>query len=205
MSLPIVDLIAWGGEIAFAASGALLAARHRLDPIGFLFMANVTGIGGGTVRDLVLGLPVFWVHEPEHVLLCSAVAILTWLGAGFVQRASRPLVWADAVGISLFSVIGAQKALLAGAAPTVAVVMGMFTACLGGIIRDVLMNDPPILMSREIYVTATLAGAGTYALLAMLLGPQDHVALLSGVLVAFGLRALAIARNVTLPSHPGLG
>jgi uncharacterized membrane protein YeiH len=204
-ALPVVVWLGALGEVAFAVSGALLAARHRLDIIGFLFMANLTGVGGGTVRDLLLGLPVFWVREPAHILLCSAAAVLTFFGARLLSRASRALAWADAVGIALFAVVGAQKALLSGAAAPVAVVMGIFTACLGGIMRDVVLNDPPILMTREIYVTATLAGASCYALLATVRGVEDMFAIAAGVTAAFVLRALAIARGLTLPSHAGLG
>lgn len=201
----LLEAIGWAGEAAFAVSGALLAARHRLDLIGFLFMANITGVGGGTVRDLLLDVPVFWVHEPEHVLICSLAAVLTWLLASHLARAARALLWADAVGIALFAVLGAQKALVAGAPAVVAVVMGIFTACLGGIIRDTLLKDLPVIMSREIYVTATLAGASAYVALASQRGAGDVLALGCGIAVAFALRALAISRGLELPSHAGLG
>ena len=140
-------------------SGALLAARHRLDIIGFLFVANMTGVGGGTVRDLLLDAPVFWVQDATHIAVCSAAALLTYAAASLLDRASQALLWADAVGVALFAVLGAQKALLAGVRPEVAVMMGVFTACFGGIIRDVTLNDTPIIMRREIYISATLAGA----------------------------------------------
>ena len=172
--MSVVDWLAFAGTFAFAVSGALLAARHRLDIIGFLFVANMTGVGGGTVRDLLLDAPVFWVQDATYIAVCSAAALLTYAAASLLDRASQALLWADAIGVALFAVLGAQKALLAGVGPGVAVVMGIFTACFGGIIRDVTLNEPPIIMTREIYITATLAGALCYALLAGLRGAAGH-------------------------------
>ena len=130
--MTVVDWLALAGTFAFAVSGALLAARHRLDIIGFLFVANMTGVGGGTVRDLLLDAPVFWVQDASHIAVCSVAALLTWTAASLLDRASTAVLWADATGIALFAVLGAQKALLAGVGPGVAVVMGIFTACFGG-------------------------------------------------------------------------
>ena len=205
LAVTVVDWLALAGTFAFAVSGALLAARHRLDIIGFLFVANMTGVGGGTVRDLLLDAPVFWVQDASHIAVCSAAALLTWTAASLLDRASTAVLWADAIGIALFAVLGAQKALLAGVGPGVAVVMGIFTACFGGIIRDVTLKEPPIIMSREIYVTATLAGALCYVLLAGLRGPHDVVAVVGGTGVGFAVRALAISARLSLPAHAGLG
>ena len=204
-AVPVVDWLAFAGTFAFAVSGALLAARHRLDIIGFLFVANMTGVGGGTVRDLLLGAPVFWVQDATYIAVCSAAAVLTYAAASLLDRASQALLWADAVGIALFAVLGAQKALLAGVGPGVAVVMGIFTACFGGVIRDVMLNETPIIMSREIYITATLAGALCYVLLAGLRGAGDTLAIVGGTATGFAVRALAIAARLSLPSHAGLG
>ena len=205
LAVPVVDWLAFAGTFAFAVSGALLAARHRLDIIGFLFVANMTGVGGGTVRDLLLGAPVFWVQDATYIAVCSAAALLTYAAASLLDRASQALLWADAVGIALFAVLGAQKALLAGVGPGVAVVMGIFTACFGGVIRDVMLNETPIIMSREIYITATLAGALCYVLLAGLRGAGDTLAIVGGTATGFAVRALAIAARLSLPSHAGLG
>ena len=205
LAVPVVDWLAFAGTFAFAVSGALLAARHRLDIIGFLFVANMTGVGGGTVRDLLLDAPVFWVQDATYIAVCSAAALLTYAAASLLDRASQALLWADAVGIALFAVLGAQKALLAGVGPGVAVVMGIFTACFGGVIRDVTLNETPIIMSREIYITATLAGALCYVLLAGLRGAHDIVAVVGGTGAGFAVRALAIAGRLALPSHAGLG
>ena len=204
-AVSVVDWLAFAGTFAFAVSGALLAARHRLDIIGFLFVANMTGVGGGTVRDLLLGAPVFWVQDATYIAVCSAAAALTYAAASLLDRASQALLWADAVGIALFAVLGAQKALLAGVGPGVAVVMGIFTACFGGVIRDVMLNETPIIMSREIYITATLAGALCYVLLAGLRGAGDTLAIVGGTATGFAVRALAIAARLSLPSHAGLG
>jgi len=203
-ALLIFEWLAWAGTAAFAVSGALLAARQRLDLIGFIFVANITGVGGGTVRDLLLDLPVFWVQDATPILICSASAVLTYGASSLFHRASRALLWADAVGIALFAVLGAQKALLMGVSPAIAVVMGVFTACLGGIIRDVMLNEAPIIMQREIYVTATLVGALSYVVLASFYGAQDLLAVIGGIGVGFAVRALAIAANLALPAHRGL-
>ncbi len=200
----VVDWLAIAGTVAFALSGALLAARHRLDVIGFLFVACMTGVGGGTVRDLLLDAPVFWVHDASHIALCSAAALLVWLAAQWIDRLQQALLWADAAGIALFAVLGAQKALHAGVGAGVAVMMGVFTACFGGIIRDVTLNDAPIIMRREIYITATLAGAIAYVLLASWRGSEDALAMIGGVAIGFVVRALAIVTGLGLPSHRGL-
>jgi len=148
---------------------------------------------------------VFWVQDATYIAVCSAAALLTYAAASLLDRASQALLWADAIGVALFAVLGAQKALLAGVGPGVAVVMGIFTACFGGIIRDFTLNEPPIIMSREIYITATLVGAVCYVLLAGLRGAQDIVSVVGGTAVGFTVRALAIVARLSLPSHAGLG
>lgn len=200
----IVDWLAMAGTVAFALSGALLAARHRLDVIGFLFFACITGVGGGTVRDLLLDQPVFWVHDASHIALCGVAALAVWIAAQWIERLQLALLWADALGIALFAVLGAQKALHAHVGAGVAVMMGVFTACFGGIIRDVTLNEPPIIMRREIYITATLAGAVGYVLLANWRGNDDVLALAGGTVLGFAVRAVAIVTGASLPSHRGL-
>ncbi|MBT0587584.1 trimeric intracellular cation channel family protein [Alteromonas oceanisediminis] len=190
--------------IAFAVSGALVAARHRLDWIGFVFMACITGIGGGTLRDTILNVPVFWLDDYHTILVCSASAILTYFAAKHISRRSKPLLWADALGMALFTALGAQKAMALGMNIPVATIMGVFSACLGGIIRDVIVNDVPVVFQREIYITASLSGALTYCLLHTYLPLNESVALVAGGSVAFTVRALAITQNLTMPAHQGL-
>ena len=182
-----------------ALSGALLAAQKRQDFVTFVFFAVVTGVGGGTVRDLLIGAPVFWVHENMLLLICLAGALVAWFTPlRFWGRSG--LVWADAVGIAAYATYGAAKALSFGIAPLPAVGMGVLTACLGGIIRDVLAGEPSILLKQEFYVTAAALSAGLMVALS-LAGVPELLAGVAAVLAGFALRAAAIAWRWTLPTH----
>ena len=148
------------GVLAFAITGALVASRKQMDIVGFALLAVATGVGGGTLRDLLLGIaPVTWVREPAKAILCIAVAAVAFFTAHIPQSRFMAVLWLDAVGLAVFSVTGAETALAAGASPFVAVVMGVITATFGGIIRDILGGESPIILRREIYVTAALLGA----------------------------------------------
>ena len=189
------------GVAVFAVSGALEAARKQLDLVGFLFVAAVTGIGGGTLRDVLLDRgPVFWVHEPRYLWVTSAAAVVTFLVAPHIQRRATMLLWADALGMAVFCVLGARTALDAGAGPEVAVLMGTMTATFGGLIRDVVCTETPLLLKREIYATAAAAGA---ALLVAgdALGLPDALAMGLGLALAFAIRGLALAWGLSLPVY----
>lgn len=157
-------LLDYAGIAVFAATGALAASRKQVDIIGFLFLASVTGIGGGTFRDLILGAPVFWVVHPTYVLVCAAIAVFVFFTAHLVESRYKLLLWLDAVGLSAYAVLGAAKGLAATGSPTVAIVTGMLTATFGGILRDLLAGEPSVLMRPEIYVTAAMAGAAVFTL-----------------------------------------
>lgn len=190
--------------ISFAISGALVAARHRLDWVGFVFMACITGIGGGTLRDTILDVPVFWLDEYYTIIVCSVAAIITYFAAQHISKRSKALLWADALGMALFTALGAQKAISLGTNIPVAIIMGVFSACLGGIIRDVIVNDVPVVFQRDVYITASLLGALTYCLLHIYTPIGEGIALVLGGAVAFIIRGLAITRNLSMPSHRGL-
>jgi uncharacterized membrane protein YeiH len=200
----------WIGVGVFALTGALVAARKGMDPFGFALLATVTGIGGGSLRDMLLGVPVFWVGEPTDVLVCVAVAVLTfllgrripWLDT--VPRARRVLLWADGMGLAIFAVTGTAKALASGAHPMAAMMLGAMTASFGGIIRDILAGQPPLVLHREIYVTAAFAGAGAYVA-ALRMGMPPPAAGVAGFAAGFTLRALAIARDWSLPTFKAAG
>jgi uncharacterized membrane protein YeiH len=185
------------GVFVFAASGALAAAQKKHDIITFAFFAAVTGIGGGTLRDLLIAAPVFWVKDAGYLTACAAATLLVWFLGNQLARL-RALLWLDALGLAAYCVIGAAKALAFGVAPLVAVVMGVLTACFGGVIRDVLAGEPSILLRREIYATAALAGAGLFVA-ATTAGATEPVAIGLGILGAFGVRAGAICWGWTLP------
>jgi uncharacterized membrane protein YeiH len=199
-------LLGWldlGGIAVFAASGALVASRKRLDPIGFVLIAVVTGLGGGTMRDLLLGrTPVFWLRAPELLALCAAIAVAAYFTAHLLESRFRALLWADALGMALYAVVGAETALAAGADPWAAVLLGTVTATFGGILRDVVCNELPLILRREIYATA--AAAGALAFVALRLSPAAvprEAAVAAGIGLAFAIRAAAILRGWSLPSY----
>lgn len=191
----------WLGVIVFAISGALVASRKQMDVVGFALLGTVTGIGGGTLRDLLLGQgPVFWVREPAYLVVCVIVSSAVFVTAHIPQSRHRVLLWFDALGLALFAVTGAERAWLTGAGPVVAVAMGVITATFGGIIRDVLGNESPVVLSREIYVTAALAGAAVFVGLSGL-GLGREGALGAGLFVGLGVRGLALWRGWSLPRY----
>jgi uncharacterized membrane protein YeiH len=195
-ALPYLD---WAGVAVFATSGALLAAAKKQTLVTLIFFAVVTGVGGGTVRDLLIGAPVFWVHENAILLICFAAALAIWVSpVGWWQ--GRALDWLDAVGLAAYATYGAAKGLAFGLAPLPAVAMGVLTACLGGIIRDVLAGDPSILMRPELYVTAAALAAALMVGL-LLAGVPAAVAGLVAATAGFALRAGAIHFGWKLPAY----
>lgn len=195
-----VILLDYFGVTLFAATGALVASRKELDIIGFVFLATVTGIGGGTARDLILGVPVFWVAQPLYVLLCIAAAAGIYFTAHLVESRYRWLLWLDAAALAAYGVFGAVKGLTVTGSPVVAVVMGMMTSALGGILRDVIAGEPSVLMRKEIYVLAALAGAVVFVL-ADGAGVGLFVASGAGFIVAFGVRSGALIFGWCLPTY----
>jgi uncharacterized membrane protein YeiH len=189
------------GVAVFAASGALAASRKQMDIVGFVLIATVTGIGGGTIRDLLLGIaPVFWITAPLYVVLCTCIAVLLFLAAPMLESRFRVLLWADAAGLAVFSVIGTERALAVGAPAVVAILMGMITATFGGLVRDVLCAEVPLILRREIYATAAAAGAVVYAGLAAL-GVARPPTALAAFLAAFAIRAIGIWLGLSLPQY----
>ncbi|AMW34694.1 trimeric intracellular cation channel family protein [Haematospirillum jordaniae] len=197
-ALGIVDLAA---VAVFAITGALVAARREMDLLGFILVGTVTGIGGGTLRDLALGVqPVFWVSSPGYLVVCIVAAGMTYWMARFLDSRYSALLWADAVGLALYSVIGAFKAELFNAAPVVCVTMGMMTAAFGGLMRDIICGERSLLFNPEIYATAALAGSVAFVASAGLDIPVEARAL-AGFFVALALRAGAILYGWTLPKY----
>jgi uncharacterized membrane protein YeiH len=191
----------YAGVALFAATGALAASRKQLDLIGFLFFAVVTGTGGGTVRDIVLGrVPVFWVLNPTYILICCAAGVVVFFTAHLVESRYRLLIWLDAVGLSAYCVMGAAKGLAASGSPTIAIVTGTLTASFGGILRDLLANEPSVLLRPEIYITAALVGAGIFTG-ANALDLPLYSASAVGVLAAFAVRGGALYYGWTFPTY----
>jgi len=195
-ALAFLDYI---GIAVFAISGALVAAERRLDFVTFVFFAVVTGVGGGTLRDLLIGAPVFWVNTNATLLICIGAATCVW----FLSRrsiAERAVLWFDAAGMVAYAIYGASKALTFGVSPVPAFVMGVLTACAGGIIRDVIGGEPTILLRRELYITPAALASGAFILLTVAGLPGFVAAPIAGV-AGFTLRALAILRGLSLPAY----
>jgi uncharacterized membrane protein YeiH len=184
--------------VVFAVSGALVASRKGLDVMAFMWLAVITGVGGGTVRDVILSVPVFWVQNPFHVSACLITAVVTHFVAPLVESRYRVLLWFDAFGLALVRVAGAVKASDVGAPALVAIAMGAVTGVVGGILRDTLGHVPSVLLGREVYVTASVLGAGTYVSLNAL-GVDRAAAMIAGFLVTFTVRGMAIRYGWSLP------
>src|SRR3954449_5062468 len=189
-------LLDYFGIAVFAVSGALLAAEKRQTLVTFIFFAVVTGVGGGTLRDLLIGAPVFWVHTNATLLICIVAALLVWIATGR-RLTGKALLWFVAAGLAAYATYGAAKALGYGVAPVPAFAMGVMTACAGGIIRDVLAGEPSIIMRPELYVTAAALAAGLFVALT-LAGVSSPLAAAAAMTAGFALRGLAIARGWSL-------
>nr|CAD6428831.1 trimeric intracellular cation channel family protein [Rhizobium sp. Q54] len=194
-------ILDYAGVVVFAATGALAASRKQLDIIGFLFFAALTGVGGGTLRDLVLGrTPVFWVIDPAYVLACIATGIIVFFAAHLVEWRYRLLLWLDAIGLAAYSVMGAAIGLASTGSAPIAIVTGILTATCGGILRDILADEPSVLLRSEVYISAALAGACTFTFLEVL-GVPTVASSAAGFAVAFALRGGAIRKGWTIPRY----
>ena len=193
-------ILDYAGIAVFAATGALAASRKQVDMIGFLFFAAITGIGGGTVRDLVLDVPVFWVANPDYLVICVVTAVIVYFTAHLFESRYRLLLWLDAIGLAAYCVFGAWKAYSVTGSPVIGVVMGVITASFGGILRDQLAGEPSILLQREIYITAALAGSSVYIGLVMA-GLPVMAAALPAALVAFAIRGGALKFGWSFPPY----
>ncbi len=196
---PILDFLDMAGIAVFALSGALLAAMKKQTIVTFVFFAVVTGVGGGTVRDLLIGAPVFWVHQNAILLICIGAAFAVWLLPAGLWK-GKALLWLDAVGLAAYATYGAAKGLAYGLAPLPAFAMGVITGCMGGIIRDVLANEPSNLLSAELYVSCAGLAAALYVGLTQA-GVDPGLAAIVAALAGFTLRGGAIWRGWALPSY----
>jgi uncharacterized membrane protein YeiH len=190
------DIVA---AVGFAVSGSLVASRKNMDVMGFMWFAVITGVGGGTVRDLILNVPVFWVQNPVHVAACLITAVIMHFVAPLVESRYKAHLWFDAFGLALVTIAGTVKAMDVGAPALVAIAMGAVTGTVGGMIRDTLGHVPSVLLSHEIYITASVLGACTYVG-AHSAGVNRPAAMIAGFAVTFVVRGLAIKRGWTLPA-----
>lgn len=197
----VLGALDFAGVAVFAATGALAAARQKHDVVTAIFFGAVTGVGGGTLRDLLIDAPVFWVQDWRYVAVCIAASVLVWL-IGARSWRFRALLWLDAIGTAAYAVIGTAKAEAFGTSGLICVVMGALTACFGGIVRDILAGQPSILLRREITISAALVASTIYVVLGAL-GWQPWPAALVAAPIGFALRAGALAWGWSLPAFPG--
>ena len=196
---PLLDWLDLAGVAIFALTGALVAAKERQTFVTLAFFALVTGVGGGTVRDLLIGAPVFWIHDGGVAVVCLAVSLFAW----FIPTrwwAGRFLSIADGLGLAAYAVLGAAKALEYGIPPVPAALMGVITGCVGGIIRDVVAGRPSILMRPELYVTAAALSASV-TVLGDLAGIRREWVWVAATAAGYGLRLAAIRWNLALPAY----
>lgn len=195
-----VDILDFAGVGMFAATGALVASRKQLDVIGFVFLATLTGIGGGTVRDLILDVPVFWIEDHSYIVICALAAICVYFTAHLFESRYKLVLWLDAVALAAYGVFGAFKGLEITGSPVVAVVMGMLTGTFGGVLRDVIAGEPSVLMRREVYIIAAMVGALLFVVCDAL-GAPPLLAALTGFLSAFLVRSGALIMGWSLPGY----
>ncbi len=199
MALSFVYTLEMLGTAAFAVSGALAASRKNMDIFGFCVLALMPAVGGGTVRDMTIGrTPVFWIIDNRYIVVAIIAALVVYLTSYKPGSRRRLLVWMDAMGLALFAALGTQISLAHNTGPLVAVMLGVTTAVTGGMIRDIICNEIPLILSREIYATAAFASSLCYVLVDSL-SVNDSVTLGVAVLAGFAVRALAIVYDWSLP------
>lgn len=190
------------GTAVFAITGSLAAGKKRMDLFGVVVLATVTAVGGGTLRDVSLGItPVFWVDKPIYLVVAASTGILTFFAVRFCQLPVLLLAVADAVGLAVFTVIGTQKALSVGTVPGIAVVMGVMTAVVGGMVRDALSGEIPLILRREIYATASLCGAVVFVVV-LKVASVELLAVCVSSAITLGIRLSAIRWRLGLPLYP---
>jgi uncharacterized membrane protein YeiH len=188
------------GTFFFAISGALAIQEDHDDLFGAGFMGFVTAIGGGTLRDIMLGsYPLVWIGDIQFLYSIFAGVIVAYFFFKYLVRFKRTFLFFDTLGISFFTILGVEKALSLGVRPEIAAIMGMFTAIMGGVIRDVLTNETPVLFRKEIYATACLSGAILYLLL-FRLGVDRNINLILSIALIFSVRVIAVRYRLALPS-----
>lgn len=199
MNYSFIDIIEILGIFSFAAAGAFAAMEKHLDPFGVLIISFATAIGGGTIRDVLLGrLPVAWLTDSTAIwaIICGATVALFF--SGVLHRFKRMLFYSDALGLGLFSMMGLQTGMEAGLSTGICIMLGTVTGCFGGVLRDVLLNNVPLIFQKEIYASASILAGILFFVLIRLQIPQDYATLV-GIGVVLTVRILAVRYNWSLP------
>lgn len=194
--LQVIDIV---GTFAFAVSGVFSAMEKRLDIFGVFIIAFVTAIGGGTIRDVLVGnLPVSWLQNGLTIVVIFVAAVITMIFGSYLKQLNTALFLFDALGLGLFTIIGIEIGLKKGFGPGICIALGTISACFGGVLRDVLLNKIPLLFHKEIYALACVAGGTCYFLLKQS-ALNDDVARILCVLVIFAIRVISVRFNLSLP------
>ncbi|PIQ11514.1 MAG: hypothetical protein COW71_00480 [Ignavibacteriales bacterium CG18_big_fil_WC_8_21_14_2_50_31_20] len=187
------------GVSVFAISGVLAAGKKQMDPFGAIILGIVTALGGGTLRDLLLGsTPVFWVINPTYIILSIVISFITLLISNKIKFPYKVLVVADAFGLTLFAVLGVQKSIMLGHGAWISIIMGMLSGVAGGITRDVLSNEMPLIFRKELYATIALL-SGILFYISESLNISTNLGMVLSVLLGFGLRLFALKKKLSLP------
>lgn len=195
--LYLLDII---GTFVFAISGTFAAAEKRMDWFGAFFIAMVTAVGGGTLRDLLIGAqPIGWMQDSYYALAIFVAWLFTLVIGKPILKLRKTLFLFDTIGIGVFTILGLQKALLYGLSPLMAILLGMCSAVMGGVARDVLCNEIPLIFRKEIYATACLTGAGFY-LLVSFFDLNEAVAVLSSMSIIIIIRLISVKKKLSLPT-----
>jgi uncharacterized membrane protein YeiH len=196
-AISFIDSVGIFGVVVFAVSGALAAGRHRMDPVGFILLGTITAIGGGSLRDILLDRPVFWTEAPEQLVISIIAALITYFAVPQSLARKKWIAWSDAAGLAAFAVQGSLIALDQGVSPVVVVVMGMMTATGGGVVRDLLCGDRPMILSGQLYVSTALAGSFVLVVLVET-GVSIDLAAIIGFFIVLLTRGATLIFNIRM-------
>ncbi len=194
--ITVLDLI---GTLVFAISGSLMAKQHDFDIFGAAVVAFVTALGGGTIRDLLIGVtPVGWMIDPQYLVAVITGVVMVLVFPSYLLKLRKTMFLFDTIGIGIFTLIGIQKAIGLGLSPMIALMMGIVSAVFGGVIRDILCTEVPLIFRKEIYATACLAGGAIY-LLSIYLGVNNNLAMITSMFIIIGIRLVSVVKHIALP------
>ena len=200
--MSLLNFLDFASVVVFAITGALVASRAQLDLVGFAFIACLTAVGGGTIRDLLLDRnPIFWIAQPAYLGAATAAALVIFFTAHCLESRLRAIIWLDSLALAVAVSAGTGVAISLEQSPSIVILMGIVTGCMGGLMRDVVVGDVPVVLKQgELYVTAALAGAGATVVLETY-APQFPYSLLAGAAVTWILRAGSVQFGWHLPVY----
>ncbi|MDJ0624890.1 MAG: trimeric intracellular cation channel family protein [Candidatus Caenarcaniphilales bacterium] len=197
--ISFIQFLDFFGSFVFALSGAIVASRKGMDILGMLVLAVVTAVGGGTLRSILIGdAPVPFLKDYLYLTVCILAVLIVFYFKRFLLKIGKPMIFCDAIGLGIFVSIGISVALDKGLSPWASLLMGVITGSFGGVIRDVLSNEIPLIFQKEIYATACLIGGGLFLVLRQLNAPEEIIVYISAFTV-FGVRLIAVKLGLSLP------